>query len=383
MKKVTIIGAGISGLFFANLLRQNPEYEITIYEKNNSIDLEKGYGIQLSVNSVKLLNKIGFQNISSKEKFYPNRLDFYSLNNNSKICDLNISAFNDGDLKYTTLRRSTLIQFLKNKLPSNLLNYNKKVINVDQAKKKIKVKFEDKSLIDCDYLIVCDGVFSSTKSLIANKEIKPKYFNSIAIRAKVEKNYFQDLVHSNISLFLGSNLHSVIYPMDKSNELNFISILRKKLTQPEINNFSLFEDKKFISSIISEISKQIKPEKLKNLKDIKCFPIFVSEKIYNSENKNIFLLGDAFFTFPPTFAQGTSQSIEVAFELYKSLHDDKDQFNIRRIKRIKMINNKSRFNTFVFHLSNPFIIVIRNLVMKYLVKNKKFINSYLGKIYKN
>ena len=383
MKKVTIIGAGISGLFFANLLRQNPEYEITIYEKNNSIDLEKGYGIQLSVNSVKLLNKIGFQNISSKEKFYPNRLDFYSLNNNSKICDLNISAFNDGDLKYTTLRRSTLIQFLKNKLPSNLLNYNKKVINVDQSKKKIKVKFEDKSLIDCDYLIVCDGVFSSTKSLIANKEIKPKYFNSIAIRAKVEKNYFQDLVHSNISLFLGSNLHSVIYPMDKSNELNFISILRKKLTQPEINNFSLFEDKKFISSIISEISKQIKPEKLKNLKDIKCFPIFVSEKIYNSENKNIFLLGDAFFTFPPTFAQGTSQSIEVAFELYKSLHDDKDQFNIRRIKRIKMINNKSRFNTFVFHLSNPFIIVIRNLVMKYLVKNKKFINSYLGKIYKN
>ena len=383
MKKVTIIGAGISGLFFANLLRQNPEYEITIYEKNNSIDLEIGYGIQLSINSVKLLNKIGFQNISSKEKFYPNRLDFYSLNNNSKICDLNISAFNDGDLKYTTLRRSTLIQFLKNKLPSNLLNYNKKVINVDQSKKKIKVNFEDKSLIDCDYLIVCDGVFSSTKSLILNKEIKPKYFNSIAIRAKVEKNYFQDLVHSNISLFLGSNLHSVIYPMDKSNELNFISILRKKLTQSEINNFSLFDDKKFISSVLSEISKQIKPEKLKNLKDIKCFPIFVSEKIYNSENKNIFLLGDAFFTFPPTFAQGTSQSIEVAFELYKSLQDDKDQFDIQRIKRVKMINNKSRFNMFVFHLSNPFIIIIRNLVMKYLVKNKKFINSYLGKIYKN
>ena len=77
MKKVAIIGAGISGLFFANLLRQNPEYEITIYEKNNSIDLEIGYGIQLSINSVKLLNKIGFQNINSKEKFYPNKLDFY------------------------------------------------------------------------------------------------------------------------------------------------------------------------------------------------------------------------------------------------------------------------------------------------------------------
>ena len=36
MKKVAIIGAGISGLFFANLLRQDSNYEITIYEKNNS-----------------------------------------------------------------------------------------------------------------------------------------------------------------------------------------------------------------------------------------------------------------------------------------------------------------------------------------------------------
>ena len=70
MKKVGIIGGGISGLYIANLLRQNSNYEITVYEKNNSINLVKGYGIQLSVNSIKLLNKIGFQNISLNEKFF-------------------------------------------------------------------------------------------------------------------------------------------------------------------------------------------------------------------------------------------------------------------------------------------------------------------------
>ncbi len=37
MKKVAIIGSGISGLYIANLLRQNPDYEIIVYEKNNSI----------------------------------------------------------------------------------------------------------------------------------------------------------------------------------------------------------------------------------------------------------------------------------------------------------------------------------------------------------
>ena len=73
MKKVAIIGGGISGLYIASLLRLNPNYEITVFEKNNSINLEKGYGIQLSVNSIRLLNKIGFHNVSLKEKFFPNK----------------------------------------------------------------------------------------------------------------------------------------------------------------------------------------------------------------------------------------------------------------------------------------------------------------------
>ena len=84
MKKIAIIGGGISGLFIANLFRQNPDYEIIVFEQNNSINLEKGYGIQLSVNSIRILNKIGFQNIPLNEKFHPNKVDFYSLKSKKK-----------------------------------------------------------------------------------------------------------------------------------------------------------------------------------------------------------------------------------------------------------------------------------------------------------
>ena len=109
----------------------------------------------------------------------------------------------------------------------------------------------------------------------------------------------------------------------------------------------------------------------------------MSTEIFQPKNKNIFLIGDAFFTFPPTFAQGASQSIEVAYELYQNFENENNKFNQKRIKRTKMIDRKSRLNYFAFHLSNPLMSFVRNLLMRYLVKNSKFINSYLGKIYKN
>ena len=383
MKKISIIGGGISGLYIANLLRKNSSYEITIYEKNNSVNLEKGYGIQLSVNSIKLLNEIGFQNINLKDKFHPKKVDFYSLKNEKKICDLNISVFNNTEAKYTTLQRFTLINFLKNQLPDNFINYNKKVTKIDYEGDNIEITFENSTLIKCDYLVISDGVFSKSKSLIAKKEIKPKYFKSIALRATIDRDSLQGIDPSNISLSLGSNLHSVSYPIDNKGQLNFISILRKKLSINELSDYSLFEKSDFISSILSEISKQIDPDIIKNLKDIRCFPVFVSSEIHQPINKNTFLIGDAFFAFPPTFAQGASQSIEVAHELYKNLENDDNQFNIARIERTMMIDRKSKFNYFAFHLSNPLSIWIRNTLMKYLVKNNKFINIYLGKIYKN
>ena len=36
-----------------------------------------------------------------------------------------------------------------------------------------------------------------------------------------------------------------------------------------------------------------------------------------------------------------------------------------------------------FHLSNPVNIYFRNLFLKYLSKNKNFLENYLGKVYNN
>jgi len=380
MKKLSIIGAGISGLFIANLFKKNPNYQITIYEKKTSVSLEQGYGVQLSVNSIKILNEIGFQKLENSEKFTPEKIDFYDNENLKKICELDITDFNSEDCKYTTLKRSSLINFLKRDL-EGLIKTGFNIKKIDQKNKKIKLFFENGELIECDYLIISDGVFSKSKSLVSNNKTKPKYNKTIAIRGILTKSP-ENIDNKNINLFLGSDFHHVTYPVNKIGDLNFIAIMKYQLSVEEQKNYSLFRDDSFIKKILEKIPLRNK-EFMNNLKELKIFPVFVSDNFYKFQNNNIHLIGDAFFAFPPSFAQGASQSIESAYDLFKSIENNtENSFFKNRVNKTKMVNIRSKFNQFVFHLSNPLVIFFRNIFLKRLVKNKKFLESYLGKIYR-
>jgi salicylate hydroxylase len=380
MKKIAIIGAGISGLFIANLFKKNPYYHFTIYEKNNVINLDEGYGIQLSVNSIKLLNEIGFDKLESNKKFNPENLDIYSINGTKKICELEISKFNSEDCRYTTLKRSVLTNFLIKDLGDHIIT-GSKISKIDQFNQKIKLTFENNKKSEYDHLIISDGVFSKSKSLISKSKIQPKYNNTLAIRGSLNKvpNYIND---KNISLFLYSNFHFVIYPINSNGDLNFIAIMKYKMSSEDQKNYSLFTKDTFIKNILEKIPPAVK-DITNNLEAIRIFPVFVSDNYYKLQNKNIHLIGDAFFAFPPSFAQGASQSIEGAYELFENIKNNTEaNFLNNRLNKTKMINNRSKLNQFAFHLSNPLTIFFRNYLLKKLVKNEKFLETYLGKIYK-
>ena len=379
MKKIGIIGAGISGLFIANLFKKNPKYQVLIFDKKNSLDLNRGYGVQLSVNSVKLLNEIGFNKLKKDEKFYPEKINFYSKKVQDKICELDITEFNSNDCKYTTLKRSTLINFLKKDL-EDLIKTNYSVSKIDQEQEKIKLTFENEETHECDFLIISDGVFSKSRNLVSNNQIQPKYNDTLAIRGMIPAKNIID--KKNILLFLGSNFHHVIYPVSSSEDLNLIAIMKYKLSADEQKNYSLFDDKSFIQKILNNIPMENK-ELFSNLKELKIFPVFVSDNFFEVKNKNIYFIGDAFFAFPPSFAQGASQSIEGAYELFVCIENNfNTNFFKNRVNKTKMVNNRSKLNQLAFHLSNPLTVYLRNIFLKKLVKNKRFLESYLGKIYR-
>tara|TARA_B100001063_G_scaffold83937_1_gene78307 strand:+ start:894 stop:2027 length:1134 start_codon:yes stop_codon:yes gene_type:complete len=375
-KKLAIIGAGIAGLTLANFIKKYSDHEFMVYEREESLSLDEGYGIQLATNSIKILNKINFKKINKEKIFHPNTLDFYDIQN-KKICDLDFTKFNSSEYKYTTLQRSTLIEYLREDIYTQHLRFGKRIKEVSELKEKILIKFDDNTNDLVDYVIVADGIFSNTRSFFETKKNTPKYKKALAVRVILKSKSELNINEQNISLFMGGKAHIVIYPINKKKDLNMVCIIRSKEYDPED-----------IKSLVEEVVLKQNPD-LKKLfdSDIKSWPLYYTPNISKSSNKKVFYIGDAFNGFLPTMAQGAGQSIESAHEIFTLLQKDKlDKNNTyfeERSKRAKIVRKRSNFNFFVFHFSSSVMQKIRNIFLKFLVKRKRFMQSYLGKVYKN
>ena len=174
---------------------------------------------------------------------------------------------------------------------------------------------------------------------------------------------------------MASDAHLVLYPINQSKEINLVCIIKKKSKDDDsiktiLENTILKENKDLVHLFKG---------------DLKSWPVYISKKPMKSFYKNVFYIGDAFYAFPPTMAQGASQAIEAANEIFKLIsenHTDiQNEYFKNRIKKTNLINKRSKLNYFGFHISNPLLKVLRNRVLKRLVKNKNFIYTYLGKIY--
>ena len=375
-KKLAIIGAGIAGLTLANFIKKHSDHDFMVYEREESLSLDEGYGIQLATNSIKILNEIDFNKISNEKKFNPSFLDFYDIQN-KKICDLNLTKFNTSETKYTTLQRSTLIEYLKEDIYTQHLRFGKKIKEVSELKEKILIKFDDNTNDLVDYVIAADGIFSNTRSFFEKKKNIPKFKKALAVRVILKSKLDLNINEQNISLMMGGNTHIVFYPINKKKELNMVCIIRSKKYDPDN-----------IKSLIEEVVLKQNPSLRKLFdNDIKSWPLYFTPNILPSTNKKVFYIGDAFNGFLPTLAQGAGQSIESAHEIFTLLQkgklDKNNTYFEERSKRAKIIRKRSNFNFFAFHFSSSIMQKIRNIFLKFLVKRKTFIRGYLGKVYKN
>ena len=247
---------------------------------------------------------------------------------------------------------------------------------VSELKGKILIKFEDNTNDLVDLVIGADGIFSNTRTFFEKKRNEPKFKNAVAIRTILKSKSTLNIDTEKISLLMGKNCHIVVYPINRNKELNLVCIIREKKYDPSI-----------IKTLVEKVVSQNPNLKKVFEGELKSWPLYFTPKILQSSNSKVFYIGDAFNGFLPTLAQGAGQSIESAYELFDLI--EKGNEDIQRIYfkersiRAKLVRKRSNLNFIAFHFTSLIMQVIRNFFMKFLIKRKSFISSYLGTVYKN
>ena len=374
-KKIIIVGAGIAGLTLANFLKKNNFNNFRVYERFEK-KLSRPTGIQLTPNAVRILDFLDsrfFLNNNFNRINYLNINAVNSKNFNDKS-DLRINLQNivSDKMPYLTCDRNILMKFLEKNLSSKEIFYNRQVVQTIKDHNIIRVKFNDGSEDYCDLLVSADGMFSNSRldnNIITNT-------NFYAYRG-VLKNFYSkySLENDVIRLWLSGNKHLVTYYISNQNDLSFTGISKStqntKLTNDHINYSIPFPADEFRSLFSSE--NKILTEMLDTIHEVYRWPIFSLKKRVFYRDNQIFV-GDSSHGTVPFQAQGAALAIEDSYVLYeqiiKNITNNLGVFYFnKRNKRVRRIILRSHLNVFLFHLKNPFFLLLRSIIFKVIEKS--------------
>jgi len=181
--KVAIIGAGISGLSAALLLKKL-KCDVTVFEKNKYLRNE-GAGIQITSNGSFVLKKLGLDKPVIRAGIKPNNLCLFDEDDFKCIGSLEILERLKGRYgrSFITLNRSLLVKILFEKVKQEKIQVkfgSRALPLVGEDGNNISISYNGKK-INKDLIVIADGVGSSWKETIF-REIKNRSISQCAYR---------------------------------------------------------------------------------------------------------------------------------------------------------------------------------------------------------
>jgi len=364
---VDIIGAGIGGLTTAIALEQKG-IKTRVFEQTTTIK-PVGAGIILANNAMQVYDKLGLRKVIEENGNIISSLNIIKPNL-KPLSKVSLSYFEEQfKVKSIAIHRGILQQILIDQLGPSCLHLNHKLKTINKSTKGNTLEFENGKKIESTIIIAADGI---------NSIIRQQVFSNTFIRS-AKQICWRGVVNYNLPK---KHQHELNEAWGKDERFGFVQIAKNKVywfalksfennkKEYTINNLDNYFTKHnpLIKSIISSTNKeQIHTSTIIDLKPInKWF------------KKNICLIGDAAHAMTPNMGQGACQAIEDAYILSECLHKYETEkafttFQKLRIAKVHQIVESSWKIGKIAHLSNPFLIGVRNQMIKIIPSsiNKK------------
>ena len=297
----------------------------------------------------------------------PERVNFRSFNNARLIKSVSL---NEKSNDFISIDRRDLIDVMKEHYLSLngelIFDYNCSYI------KDTEIYFHNKQKTTSDLVIACDGIKSDIRTKYFDNLI-PKFSNLVAWRGMTPRSELSsNSLWDQINIHLGPHGHIVHYPISKGNKINFVAIRKQKKWEDEswVSEGNMQE----LLSVFSSWNKDVL-ELFSKSDNLHKWGLYERKSIKKLVNGNLLLMGDAAHPMLPFLAQGSCLAIEDAYsfsELLKintNLNKTLTNYQKLRLKRGNKIQVKSRIQGYMNHLSNRYLIFLRNVFLRIFGKS--------------
>ncbi|KAJ5638214.1 FAD-binding monooxygenase [Penicillium lividum] len=233
---VAIVGGGPGGLGTAIALSQLPFLQVTLYEKNPE-PREAGAGISLSTNAWKVLDLLGASDgVKGGSKSNTHQRNGHT----GKILSITPHPENsDADSRGAIRARRTRLQTaLLDKVPDGLIQFNKKLVSLeDRSNGGVRLVFDDLTDAHADLVVGADGIHSIVRRVLF-PDHQLRFTGNTAFRTIVPRSRLAHIpdISSTTAWWWGEAGHVYFSDVDDESESDdpFFEITVRSYKEPEI-----------------------------------------------------------------------------------------------------------------------------------------------------
>lgn len=230
---IAIIGGGISGVVLGVALSKFEHVTFTIYESRGAFG-EIGAGLGFGANSHRVMPLISpaiWEGYKSRASFngWPEKQNVWfdftvgeGVDEGKRILEARMS---DG-VTQSTVHRAHFLEELVKLLPPNCIEFNKKLVDIEQTGKRAVCRFSDGTSAEADAVVGCDGIKSACRNFVYPDSL-PVFTKKVAYRGLVPMKIAEAALGAekanNRQMYLGHGGHIITFPVANGALMNIVA----------------------------------------------------------------------------------------------------------------------------------------------------------------
>lgn len=335
-KRVIIIGARIAGLATANFLVYKLDYEVKVFERAHEFIPTVGAGFGISPNGQRVLKQLRYM-----QDFDGIRHEIHTLimrrTDGSIIGQADLTELSPlFGHPMTTCKRADLIKLLAEKLPSEVVHYDKNFVSLERDNENglVIVILENGEAHVADIVIGADGIRSPVAAFVTNTKdmIKPHFagyqvhWGTIYDLHDQKKKQYEVFPKHTITQVIGNGAFFITFLADggDNNESKVRCwALLTHASEEDVYRNTQESRRECIMKHVEECEMFLEVKELIDAtpsEHILQFGLYDRDPFVGWSNKNVVLVGDAAHaTLPTSAGQGANMALEDAYVLFNCL----------------------------------------------------------------